>query len=118
MTLPPDTRAFAFGISAVDIAMVTVTTDDGTSIRRFVEKLRSEQFGFYVSDPTDPPIRTIQLTGYARPSLVGEFFIAVPEPSAAALLWLSLFLRTRSKVMVGTDSQHRARANGRIIAAN
>ncbi len=87
LTLPPETRAFAFGLSTVDARFFRLTADDGTRLDSFIDKRISQQFGFYVANPADPGIRTIQIEGFLSTSaVIGEFYIAVPEPATVALL--------------------------------
>ncbi len=99
MTLPPETRAFYISLNQAsgDELGMLVETDDGTSILQQVggTSRGARGFGFYVSDPSDPPIRSLRIT---RPALqtaaFAEIAIAIPEPAAGLLLLgLGLFRR-------------------------
>ncbi len=99
MMLPPETRAFYISLNQRpgDILGMLVETDDGTSILQQVggRSRGARGFGFYVSDPSDPPIRSLRIT---RPALqtaaFAEIAIAIPEPAAGLLLLgLGLFRR-------------------------
>jgi hypothetical protein len=97
MILPENTRAFHFsGDFLGDVrAFMRATTDNGTGITQMIDSYgRGHHFGFYVTDPDDPPIRWIDVQTLPNQFVVGEFGIAIPEPATLGLLALGApFLR-------------------------
>jgi len=90
LALPPDTFAFYFygnhDHGASDY--VTAEADDGTTIQQLIQGGGSgaSYYGFYQDDPLGDPLRTIRVSITRDYFAVGEFGIAVPEPSSLLLL--------------------------------
>jgi hypothetical protein len=84
LTLPENTRAFHFSIDYLGdvITVAYATTDTGAHARQRVwSQYRGHHFAFYAEHPTDPPIRSIFIDASFTQFVVGEFGIAIPEPT-------------------------------------
>ncbi len=64
---------------------VAATADDGTRVEQLVDAVSSRQFGFYVDDDAQRLTR-VTLSFPGGTWAIGEFGIAVPEPTTALLL--------------------------------
>lgn len=87
LDLPENARAFYFGVSHGMGSQFTVaaTADDGTRVEQLVDAVSSRQFGFYVDDDAQRLTR-VTLSFPGGTWAIGEFGIAVPEPTTALLL--------------------------------
>ena len=96
--LPPETRAFyLYATHDLDSPReIVATTDDGTSVIQWVDTwYEAAYFGFYADNPADT-IGSITVTSPAGLA-IGEFGIAIPEPSSLLLLSAALLAVPRRR---------------------